>query len=139
MAKFSVEATGVEVESGATMERRRSERAEFLVRVNYSTVDELFSEFSRDINEGGLFIETDNPRPAGTLVSMFFTLPGSDEPIETLGRVVRLSEGDAEEPPGMGIEFDDLTAEARIRIDALIRALRSGKAPALAAAKASAQ
>ncbi len=139
MAKFSVEATGVEVESGATMERRRSERAEFLVRVNYSTVDELFSEFSRDINEGGLFIETDTPRPAGTLVSMFFTLPGSDEPIETLGRVVRLSEGDAEEPPGMGIEFDDLTAEARIRIDALIRALRSGKAPALAAAKASAQ
>jgi len=42
-------------------ERRRSERVDLLVRVDYKTVDELFSEFARNINEGGMFVETDAP------------------------------------------------------------------------------
>ena len=129
MAKFSVEAATDEGDVDNAAERRRSHRAEFLVRIDYSTVDELFSEFSRDINAGGLFIETDKPSPTGTVVSMYFDLPGSEEPIQTLGRVVRISSGDSEDPPGMGIEFDELTPEARARIDALIRALRSGAPP----------
>ena len=86
----------------------------------------MFSEFTRDINEGGLFIETEKPRPTGTLVSMQFNLPGSDEPIQTVGRVVRISPGDAECPPGMGIEFDELTPADRVKIDDIVRALRSG-------------
>lgn len=127
MAKISVEVAGGE--HATARERRRSERAECLVRVDYATIDELFSEFSRDINEGGVFIETDNPQPSGTIVSMVFNLPGSDEPIETVGRVVRISGGEAGDPAGMGIEFDDLSSEARSRIDTLIRALRSGVEP----------
>ncbi len=108
----------------AVEERRRSERTDFLVRVDYSTIEELFSEFTRDINEGGLFIETEQVHPPGTIVSMQFNLPGSDEPIQTKGTVVHTtSSGDG--PPGMGIEFDDLTPEARRHIDELIRALRA--------------
>jgi uncharacterized protein (TIGR02266 family) len=106
------------------MDRRRSDRAELIVRVDYSTVDELFSEFTRDVNEGGLFIETEKPRPAGTEVSLHFNLPGSDRTVTTTGLVVRVSDGSDGSTPGMGIEFEDLPPAARAHINEVIRALR---------------
>jgi len=105
-------------------ERRRSHRTDLIVRIDYATVDELFSEFTRDINEGGLFIETEKPKLIGTEVTMRFNLPGSGDGVETIGRVVRISSGDEFSPPGMGIEFDELTDADRARINELIRALR---------------
>lgn len=119
-----------EIDDGAeeASDRRRALRAELIVRVDYATVDEIFSEFTRDINEGGLFIETDKPRPVGTEVTMHFNLPGSSDSIRTIGTVVRTSFGDDSTPPGMGIEFDDLTREASTHIDAIVRALRTESA-----------
>ena len=60
-----------------------------MVRVDYKTVDELFSEFARNINEGGMFVETDTPAEPGSAVALQFRIPGSDEPIAVMGRVVR--------------------------------------------------
>jgi type IV pilus assembly protein PilZ len=125
MSKVSIEVGDVARE-GLDAERRRSERTDLVVQVNYSTIDELFSEFTRDINEGGLFIETEKPRPMGTEVALRFNLPGSDRAVETLGRVVRLSNGEGNSPPGMGIEFDELTLTERQRINEIIRSLRIG-------------
>lgn len=113
--------TRVRIEEQA--ERRKAQRAELIVRVEYASVDEIFTEFTRDINAGGVFIETDKPCPAGTEVAMHFTLPGG-EAIHTVGRVVRTNEG-RNGPPGMGIEFDDLDAGSRLRIDELVRSLRA--------------
>ena len=87
----------------------------------------MFSEFTRDINEGGLFIETEKPHQPGTEVSMQFHLPGSQEILQTLGRVVRVCT-DGSSPAGMGIEFDELTSLDRVKIDQIVRALRSGGA-----------
>jgi uncharacterized protein (TIGR02266 family) len=126
MSKVTVEDGDATDQEDVAVERRRSERAELTVRIDYSTVDEMFSEFTRDINEGGLFIETEKPKTIGTEVTMHFSLPGSEDGIETVGRVVRISAGDAFSPPGMGIEFDELTDDDRVRIDAIVRALRSG-------------
>jgi uncharacterized protein (TIGR02266 family) len=114
-------------------ERRRSNRAEFIVRVGYATVDEFFSDFSRDINEGGLFIETDFPCPVGTEISLSFQLPGTEECMDTTGRVVRVTRDRGSEPAGMGIEFDSLNPEFRDRIDSLVRSLRIESAPRTAA------
>jgi uncharacterized protein (TIGR02266 family) len=123
MSRVSVQTCEVpESEMGA--ERRRSLRAQLIVRVDYSTVDEMFSEFTSDINEGGVFIETDNPQPPGTEVALHFNLPGSERIVKTKGLVVRTSEGDSFEGCGMGIEFDDLPEDARAHIDQLIRTLR---------------
>ena len=61
---------------------------------------------------------------------MHFNLPGSDETVSTVGRVVHVTSGDATNPPGMGIEFEELSSEDRGRIDALIRSLRIGSGPA---------
>ncbi len=105
-------------------DRRRSHRRQLVVRVQYSTVDELFSEFTSDINDGGLFIETDSPQPLGTEVSMRFDLPGQNDPLVTVGRVVRVSDGGRNDPPGMGVEFEALDGEASSVINDLIRSLR---------------
>ncbi len=107
-------------------ERRQSPRADVLVRVDYQTVDELFSDFARNINEGGLFVETDKPPAVGTEVSLQFRIPGSEEPVVSSGRVVRTATGRGSDPPGMGIEFDGLDERARQRINDLVRQLRSG-------------
>ena len=113
-------------ESGALNERRKSERVDLLVRVTYQSVDEIFSEFARNINEGGLFIETDTPEELGSSLTLQFMLPGSDDVIEVDGTVVRVSSGDeAGEVPGMGVEFGDLNSAARDRINDLIRRLRT--------------
>ncbi len=96
------------------IERRDSPRAEIVVRVNYQNVDSLFSEFARNINDGGIFIETDTPQPAGTNVELEFKLPGSDQPIEVIGNVVRTIDADQVEPDevaGMAIEFENLGSE----------------------------
>ena len=111
--------------AGASIDRRKTARVDLVVRVDYQTVDELFSEFARNINEGGLFVETETPKPVGTSVSLQFQVPGSDEPIQTIGLVVRITPGSVGEPPGMGIEFDGLDQTARERIDSLVRKLRA--------------
>lgn len=116
-------------EASGDDDRRRAERARVTVRIDYGTVDEMFSEFTRDINEGGLFIETEKPHQPGTEVSMQFHLPGGTDALQTIGRVVRVSSGTVGMPAGMGIEFDELTAADRVKIDQIVRALRSsGKA-----------
>jgi type IV pilus assembly protein PilZ len=114
---------------GPMLDRRKSQRADLVVRVDYRTVDELFSDFARNINEGGIFVETATPHPLGTAVDLQVRLPGSDEPVRLKGSVVHVSEGGGGEPPGLGIEFENLDAPTRQRINELVRKLRAA-APA---------
>ena len=124
MAKSSVQCTN-SPNYTEEIERRSSPRADFVVQVDYQTIDALFSEFARNINEGGLFVETDAPQPVGTHVELEFKLPGADRPIEVTGRVVRTEESDSSETKGMGIEFENLNAEVRQQINEIIRKLRT--------------
>jgi type IV pilus assembly protein PilZ len=110
------------------IERRASPRADFVIRVNYQTVDSLFSEFARNINDGGVFVETDAPQPIGTRVELEFKLPGADRPVEVVGNVVRSVSVDQIEPDGiagMAIEFENLSSDARQQINEIIQKLRS--------------
>ena len=109
-----------------SVERRNSERVGIVARVDYKTVDDLFSEFAHNVNEGGLFIETDEPPELGTAIALEFQIPETEAPIQVMGRVVRTSDGLGGEPPGMGVQFEDLDAKARTTINALVRGLRVG-------------
>ena len=114
------------------IERRVSPRADIVIRVNYQSVDSLFSEFARNINDGGIFVETETPQPVGTNVELEFKLPGADQPIEVVGNVVRsisaadLTDSDA--TPGMGIEFENLGSDVRQQINEIVKKLRSNTA-----------
>ena len=105
-------------------ERRKSPRAELLVRVDYTAVDSLFSDFARNVNEGGIFVETKTPQPVGTTVELEFKLPEMDEPLEVIGRVVRVDR-DGPDGSGMGIEFENLDRGCRDLINDVIRKLRA--------------
>ena len=61
-----------------------AERTDLLVRVDYQTVDEFFSEFARNINEGGVFVESDTPHPLGTQAGSQ-KLPLPPEPVGWVG------------------------------------------------------
>jgi uncharacterized protein (TIGR02266 family) len=126
MSKVSIMDAQKDESEATGIERRRFNRTDLLVRIEYSTIDEIFSEFTRDINEGGLFIETETPRPAGTEVTMRFNLPGSEDSLQTIGRVAWVRSEGSDEPAGMGIEFDKLSDDDRSRINAMIRSLRNG-------------
>lgn len=124
MNKSSAEILAVPLDASG-LERRTTNRAELVVRVDYQTVDELFSEFARNINEGGIFVKTETPHGVGTSVDLQFKLPGSDEPVRITGTVMHLSSGNAGDPLGMGIEFSELNASTRDRINDLVRKLRA--------------
>lgn len=106
------------------LDRRKSQRADLVVRVDYQTVDELFSDFARNINERGIFVETEMPHPLGTGVDLQFRLPGSDEPVRVKGSVVHISDGEDGGAPGLGIEFENLDGPTRQQINELVRKLR---------------
>ena len=78
-------------DSASGKERRRHERAELKIPVDYSSVDAFFAEFSQNINEGGMFIEMDRPVDLDTPVQLQFRLPGEDRPIQVQGRVAWVS------------------------------------------------
>jgi uncharacterized protein (TIGR02266 family) len=120
-AAFKSTAPGTQVR----IERRRSKRAPVVVRIDYSTVDALFSDFSRDINEGGLFIETDQAHELDARVMLQFRLPGSEEPIKARGRVVWIQPPGGDEAPGIGVLFEELDESARSAINRIVRQLRS--------------
>ncbi len=110
--------------SSDRFERRQSERQPLKVRVDYSAVDAFFGEFSANINEGGVFIETDSPSEIGTLVQLHFRVPDLETPIQVAGRVAWISEEKDEGASGMGIEFHELQPTIRETINELVRKLK---------------
>ncbi|MFQ5698345.1 MAG: TIGR02266 family protein [Myxococcota bacterium] len=104
-------------------DRRRSERVALKIPVDYSSVDSFFSEFSANINEGGIFVRSERSVPLGSVVQLQFKLPGRERPLQMKGRVA-WTESDAAEDNGIGIEFLDLSPEVREEINEVVRSLR---------------
>jgi len=65
----------------------------------------LGSDFLRDnitnIGAGGLFLETKAPAAVGGAVTIAFTLPDKEDPIEVEGKIVRVK------PNGFGVKFNE--------------------------------
>ena len=57
---------------GSQHDRRKSTREDLKIPVDYSAVDAFFSEFTTNVNEGGMFIATETPSPLGTEVALEF-------------------------------------------------------------------
>ena len=105
-------------------DRRHDGRTALEIPVDYSTVDAFFTDFSGNINGGGMFIETESPADPETEVQLSFRLPGREEPVKVEGRVAWVSDGTTGQPQGMGIEFHSLSPEMHVCINAVARSLR---------------
>jgi uncharacterized protein (TIGR02266 family) len=106
-------------------ERRRDRRVGLKVPVDYSSVDDFFSEFTANINEGGMFVQMEKPPELETEVHLQFRLPGADQPILVNGRVAWVRDGSDGEPSGFGVEFNDLPQATRDEINRVVRSLRA--------------
>ncbi len=106
-------------------DRRRDSRVPLKVPVDYSSVDDFFTEFSANINEGGLFVEMEKPPDLDTEVHLQFRLPGSSKPVLVNGRVAWTHDGSDDEPSGFGVEFQDLPKDIREAINGVVRDLRA--------------
>jgi CheY-like chemotaxis protein len=67
-----------------------------------------------NISLGGAGVETDEKLPMGEIIKLQFFLPGDDEAISVIGKVVRDAAGEG--PNSYGCQFLDLTEESRHRI-----------------------
>jgi Tfp pilus assembly protein PilZ len=63
------------------------------------TLDGLYKEFVRNIGASGIFIETSVPFQFGRPITITFSPPNQDQPLEITGKVVRRI------PEGIGIKF----------------------------------
>jgi hypothetical protein len=109
----------------ATKERRDHPRVEKLNLVQISRFDEegfradLATGRTLDISPGGVRLELYHPLPLRSVLTL--TLALNDQLIEVTGTVVHLEVVDADRC-AMGVEFTDLSHDARRVIDAHVAA-----------------
>jgi hypothetical protein len=73
----------------------------------------------RDLNIGGLFIDTPNPPPVGTSITLLFSVPEGE--IRGSALVKNMTPGE-----GMGVQFVAMSQEHAVRLQTLFtRLLRS--------------
>jgi uncharacterized protein (TIGR02266 family) len=75
----------------------------------------LITDYTVNVSTGGVFIETSKILPVGTHLTMKFKLPDNDRIINCNSRVAWTNGPDALKkpslPPGMGIQFIDLSQD----------------------------
>lgn len=99
--------------------RRSAERVEVTWSVDCATDDTFLYASITNISELGIFVQTIEPLPVGTALTLRFAPRASAEPFVVRGRVQWVNRIDAvrETPnPGMGIRFVDLAPEDRERL-----------------------
>jgi type IV pilus assembly protein PilZ len=105
------------------IERRRYERFDTSISVDYSSGETFLFSYIQNISEMGIFIRSDSPLPIGTVLELKFA-PDGEVPMELLGEVTWINPyrpfGDNLNP-GMGVRFRELSADLRERIVALVR------------------
>jgi uncharacterized protein (TIGR02266 family) len=94
---------------------RGGKREQVEANIGATTESNFFVGFSGEIAEGGVFVATYTTHQRGTPVEVLVTLPGGFETkINGVVRFVRDSmDFGSESEPGMGVQFEGLTAEQR--------------------------
>lgn len=98
--------------------RRRFRRRTIRVLVDFVAGARVRCDYATTLGAGGLFVETEEPLPVGARLKVRFRLPDGRDVHEIEGRVVwRQSPAAGDGPvraPGMGVEFTDAVASARL-------------------------
>ena len=87
--------------------------------LNMNTDHQFFNGFSENIEEGGIFVATFDPKPMDSKVIVNFKLPGG-RPVTARGTVQFVREYNPMTPdvaPGMGVKFTDLLASDKSAIE----------------------
>jgi len=98
--------------------RRRFRRRTVRVLVDYVAPDGVRCEYATTLGAGGLFIESEEPLPPGSIFKVRFRLPSSGRIHQIESRVawahVAGAQATGAQAPGMGIVFTNAGATAEL-------------------------
>ena len=103
--------TKADINSDNQKSRRKKLRIPILItRIKDESNGKSFFGYAKNVSQGGMFIQTVNPRNVNEQFQIEFSLPGEDEPIRGTVEVVwkRQLVSRKRYEPGMGIRFLDI-------------------------------
>jgi type IV pilus assembly protein PilZ len=103
-------------------ERREHQRVLVSMEVDYRCDKTFLFAYITDLSAMGIFIQTSEPLPPGTLLNLRFQPPGGAQ-LDVEGRVIWVNPPRKHDSinPGMGVQFVDLTPAQREQIKVLVR------------------
>ncbi len=117
---------------GGLLDLRSHRRLPVRLPVTYGGIKGPCESFTRDLNDQGAFVLTDEPLPEDAEVHLLVTLPGRPQPLSVVGVVSHTVVPEDEDVPGMGIVFrlsDAERAEVKAAVDALEKAFLACELP----------
>ena len=90
---------------GGLLDLREIRRLPLRFPVTYGGIGGPCKSHTRDINEEGVFVVTEDPLPEGSEVHLLITLPVRPAPLSLSGLVSHTVVVEDEDVPGMGIRF----------------------------------
>ena len=104
---------------GRPEDLRASERRDAEFEITAQSENNFYRGFSENISGGGLFFETYGAHNLGDLMTVRFSLPGSETPIEAavVVRWLRPFNPINDTPQGIGVQFVRLDPEDQRRIE----------------------
>jgi len=105
---------------------RETPRIPTVIRVDYHTRERFFMDFAENLSTGGMFITTQSPLEPGTQLNLEFLLPEYNYPIRVKAEVkwIRTSFVSNNQRHGMGVEFKNLSDNAKNKISAFMKKLK---------------
>ncbi len=106
------------------LNKRTRERVPFDVEVHFDTADDqIRSRHLQDISMNGLFFETENIVPEGTIGTIKLYLESGNQHIviSANGKVIRSITQDMNTSGGLGIEFTEIDTESSIHLFNIIK------------------
>lgn len=94
------------------------------ILVDYKSGGSYLFDFCKDIGSGGVFIETESPKPMGTELELTFTIPDNKATINTKGKVIWVQEkvaGRSDLVTGMGVQFIAFKTSHKDQLEAFVQ------------------
>jgi uncharacterized protein (TIGR02266 family) len=99
---------------------REHPRMPYVVAVEFRSASSFLITYSLNLSRGGLFVETTHDLPLGTTIDVAFRIPSAGD-VALAGVVAwRREAGSPDGPPGLGVEFTDISAQLGQVIDQLV-------------------
>lgn len=117
---------------GGLLNLREVRRIPVRLNVTYGGLDGPVESHTRDINDEGVFVISNDPLPEDSEIHLFIAFPGRKEPMSLTGIVAHTVVIEDEDVPGMGVRFTldpEIASELTETVDALEKAFLSGSLP----------
>lgn len=102
-------------QSGVVRAQRLHQRTELFVEIAFTSEGGSAIGYARNISLGGMYVETTDPAPFGTKVTLHVPLPGFDD-LADIEAIVRW-----QDDAGMGLQFGTMGAKLTFALTELAK------------------